>query len=351
MEIRKLNSLRGLAALIVLVSHYSNESGLWGGILGHGAGQFGVMIFFILSSFLMAYIYMDTPPTKSAIKSYAVARIARVAPLFVGVVLACYAAKLTNTLSDIAYNIVGTGSLLSHLLLLRGENVLWTIPPEIHFYIIFAGAWLLYSKFKKGLLAISLATLTIYMFGIWPEEPSTTILGLSATFSIVKALPYFIVGSLLGILFRHWQPPARLQNNGYVAALLLLPLLYPAIFSIVTGQSHGMWLDPRVLGCVSIIFFAVVFLVPQGNPFIENSAGDKLGEISYSLYLLHYPLLLALKKAGLATGIPGLAIFLVLSVILAIISFYLVEAPLRKKIRTLCSPSTHSSRSRIARPE
>ncbi|MEQ1738775.1 MAG: hypothetical protein ABL884_02625 [Methyloglobulus sp.] len=37
-EIRKLNSLRGFAALIVLISHYSNL-GLWGKTLGNGAGQ------------------------------------------------------------------------------------------------------------------------------------------------------------------------------------------------------------------------------------------------------------------------------------------------------------------------
>jgi peptidoglycan/LPS O-acetylase OafA/YrhL len=67
MEIRKLNSLRGLAALIVLVSHYSNESGLLGRALGIGAGQFGVMIFFPLSSFLISYLYLDRQSGAGAI--------------------------------------------------------------------------------------------------------------------------------------------------------------------------------------------------------------------------------------------------------------------------------------------
>ena len=340
MEIRKLNSLRGLAALIVLISHYSNESGLWGGVLGHGAGQFGVMIFFLLSSFLMAHIYLETPPTMSAMGSYALARTARVMPLFLGVVVACYVAKTSNTLSDLAFNIMDLRSLLSHLLLLRGENVLWTIPPEIHFYIMFSCAWFLYPRFKKSLLVVSSVTLTTYIFGAWPEEPSASILGLPTTFSIVKALPYFLVGSLLGLAFHHWQPQARLQSHWYAATLLLLPLLYPAIYSTVTGQSHGMWLDPGILVCVSLIFFAVVFLVPPGNPLLENKVGDKVGQVSYSLYLLHYPLLLALKKAGLATGVLGLTIFLVLSMALAVASFFLVEAPAREKIRALRSSNS-----------
>jgi hypothetical protein len=46
-EIRKLNSLRGLAALIVVISHFSNHSHLFNGMLGQGAGQLGVMLFFI----------------------------------------------------------------------------------------------------------------------------------------------------------------------------------------------------------------------------------------------------------------------------------------------------------------
>jgi len=42
---RELDGLRGLAAIIVLVSHVSNETGLWGNLLGHGGGRIGVMIF------------------------------------------------------------------------------------------------------------------------------------------------------------------------------------------------------------------------------------------------------------------------------------------------------------------
>ena len=41
MEIRKLNTLRGIAALIVLISHYSNATNLFHGVLGTGGGQFG----------------------------------------------------------------------------------------------------------------------------------------------------------------------------------------------------------------------------------------------------------------------------------------------------------------------
>lgn len=45
MEIRKLNTLRGIAATIVLVFHFSNSTGWLGKLLGYGAGHIGVMVF------------------------------------------------------------------------------------------------------------------------------------------------------------------------------------------------------------------------------------------------------------------------------------------------------------------
>jgi len=48
LEIRKLNTLRGLAALIVLITHFSDVTGWLGGSLGGRAGQYGVMLFFLL---------------------------------------------------------------------------------------------------------------------------------------------------------------------------------------------------------------------------------------------------------------------------------------------------------------
>lgn len=343
MKIRKLNTLRGLAALIVLVSHYSNESGLWGGAFGHGAGQLGVMIFFLLSSFLMTYLYLEIPPTAYAIKNYAIARIARVIPLYLVVVIACFAAQHSesNILRELTYNINSVESLLLHLFLLRGENVLWTIPTEIHFYIIFACVWFLSPRFWKGIMFLSVLTLATYASGILPGKFPVIFLESSSNThpTLLIAWPYFIVGFLLGYAFNHWRPPVWLCSHWFVATLLLIPFLYPIIFFQVTGSSHGLWLDPRILVCVSIIFFVVVFLVPPENAFLENRIGDKIGDISYSLYLLHLPLLLAMKKVGLATGVLGLFIFLILSLTVAFISFSLFEAPMRRRIRSVCLPN------------
>ena len=59
MEIRKLNTLRGLAALIVFITHFSDITNWLGGVLGGGSGAYGVMLFFLLSGFLMTYLYLE----------------------------------------------------------------------------------------------------------------------------------------------------------------------------------------------------------------------------------------------------------------------------------------------------
>jgi peptidoglycan/LPS O-acetylase OafA/YrhL len=289
----------------------------------------------------MSYLYLEKPPTACAMRSYAVARIARVIPLFMLVVIVCFATKQSGLriLNDISYNIGSVTSMLSHVFFLHGESVLWTIPPEIHFYVLFACAWLLRPYFRNGVSLLALLALVSYFIGVWPHEHTTTIFGLPATLSILIVLPYFIVGFLLGDIFHRWQPPAWLCSHWFVMMLFLIPLLYPKIFLGLTGHSHDMWRDPTILICMSLIFFSIVFLVPSNNPFLESQIGDKIGEISYSLYLLHYPLLLALKEMGLVSGFLGLLIFLLLSFALALLSFSLFEAPLRQKIRSRYLPN------------
>jgi peptidoglycan/LPS O-acetylase OafA/YrhL len=120
MEIRKLNMLRGIAALIVAVCHYSNHTNFLNGMLGRGSGQIGVMIFFILSGFLMSYLYMKKKFGKNEVSRFVIARAARVIPLFLVVVLCSYILQLFG-IKGILYNIPDKASLFSHLALLS-EN-------------------------------------------------------------------------------------------------------------------------------------------------------------------------------------------------------------------------------------
>ena len=160
-------------------------------------------------------------------------------------------------------------------------------------------------------------------------------------------LPYFVVGMAIGMLYLRWQAPARWRHHGFVAALGLLLLLYPAIFERLTGWSYGqgggespMWFLPLLLLAMSAIFFALVFLVPDGNPVLEHRLGDYLGNISYSMYLLHFPILLAMEQFGLARGAGGLLLFLALTMLASTLTYRFFERPMRLRIRGQEAPGT-----------
>lgn len=140
MEIRKLNALRGIAAMIVFITHFSDITNWFDGALGGGSGAYGVMLFFMLSGFLMSYLYLEKAFNKEHVKHYFLARAGRVLPLYLAVVLGSY--LFTQFDQNLLYDIPNVNILLGHLLFLDGASVLWSIPPEVQFYLIFIIFWI-----------------------------------------------------------------------------------------------------------------------------------------------------------------------------------------------------------------
>ncbi|HSD15950.1 MAG TPA: acyltransferase [Thermomonas sp.] len=335
MQIRRLNTLRAIAALIVLVGHYSNRAQLWDAVLGTRAPQLGVMLFFLLSAFLMSVLYIDRAPTAHAMRAYGLARFGRVVPLYVAVVVASWALGKIDIrwIADSVYDIPDAKSLASHLALMYGAQVLWTIPAEIHFYVIFAVLWSLRRRLPWAIPLFGLVVLGVFASGHWPLGPKQPVMGFPVDLPVLRGLPYFVAGMAIGMLYLRWQPPVHWRHHGFVAALGLVLLLYPAILERLTGWTYVMWFNPLVLVVMSLAFSCLVFLVPDGNPLLEHRVGDYLGNISYSLYLLHFPILLAMEEFGLAHGAGGLLLFLGITVLASTITYRFFEFPVRSRIR------------------
>jgi peptidoglycan/LPS O-acetylase OafA/YrhL len=333
MEIRQLNSIRAIAAFIVVISHYSNATGIFGKTLGAGAGQFGVMLFFILSGFLMSWMYLDREYGKSSRNHFLVARLARVVPLFVFVVLISYFSKEFGVAKGIFYALNGNKDLVTHLLFLYGTGVLWTIPPEIQFYLLFLLLWQLHDiKPKRLYLLIGVIVLALLMTHL-PAE-TRKIRGYPVQANLIIAFPFFAVGMLFGQLYKKWKVPDKLRSHLFLLAFLAIPLLYPKIFRSVFGFDHGMWRDLSVLLTMSAVFFALVFLVPAENKILSNRLGDFLGKISYSLYLLHMPVLHLLNDSAKESPFLFLPIFVFGVTAVSAVFYYLLESPSRNAIRS-----------------
>lgn len=328
-EIRKLNALRGLAAVIVLITHFCDVTGWLSDSLGGRAGQYGVMLFFMLSGFLMSYLYFDKRCDTQSTLLYIRSRAGRVLPLYLVVVLLSFG-MLSFGLTEI-YHIPNVATLLSHLLFIFGDNILWTIAPEIHFYLLFIGLWLFHSWRPAYVYLIVAATLITLFFLNFPRPHGNTF-GAPYDFHIFRSLPYFLTGMVMGMTYKTAKIPAYLKSHWYLAALCLIPLMYPYFSPITSSARMKMWLNYEVLFVMATVFFAIVYLVPDNNALLSNKIGDFLGKISYSLYLLHYPIIQQLNKMELIPEYK-LVLFVFCSVMVATLSYTFIEKPAARVIR------------------
>lgn len=92
MHINSLDGLRGLAAYTVVISHFSLVTRSYADIFGL-SGQVGVMIFFVLSGFLMGK-YVQSDFTLPNVVRYYQQRFSRVIPLYLIVVLLSFGTLL-----------------------------------------------------------------------------------------------------------------------------------------------------------------------------------------------------------------------------------------------------------------
>lgn len=346
MRIRKLDSLRGIAVMIVLVSHYSNFTNFLGGVLGNGAGQYGVMLFFILSGYLMSTIYLGKEFTQVTVKNFVVARFARIVPLYFLIVVLSFVFRTYIIPGNLyLYSITSVKSLLTHLMFLSGISVFWTIPVEVQFYALFILVWWVFSR-NKGYGFIILLCLAMYAMFFPGRVPSWELFGFKVRILIINNyLLYFLAGTVLGQLKSRWEAPAYLRKNVFFLSILFLIVLYPGIFQILTGQFLGgtdkLWIDLRIFLAISSVFFILIFLVPDNSKLLSNPIGDFLGNISYSVYLLHICVLNSILP--FAKGNPWLFFFpfIALTLLVSFLSYKLFELPTQKAIRFVAYPQKH----------
>lgn len=334
MEIKKLNTLRALATLIVFITHFSDVTNWFSGSLGGGAGAYGVMLFFLLSGFLMSYLYLNKPCTASNIIGYLTARAGRVLPLYFIIVIASFA--FTQFGTSALYNIGTSTELIGHLLFMYGESVLWTIAPEIHFYTMFVALWVLASYRAGYLYMLMIAVMILLYFTNFPRIYGD-VNGIPFNlFNTIRSLPYFFVGMMFGALYGKLVIPNYMKKHTFILMLALIPLMYPAFSPVNTLDVKRMWLSYEVLFVMSSIFFCIVFLVPNNNVFLVNRIGDFVGKISYSLYLFHLPIIMFVNTLGFSIAIT-FVVSLSASILLAFLSYRYFERPIATWLRKLQS--------------
>lgn len=335
-----LDGLRGIAVLTVVLSHLSLLHLNPFPVDFTGIGKCGVYLFFVLSAFLLTYQFFERGEadafTSSALANYFWRRALRVLPLFYllviisGVTTHFFFADLGG--HGVPYTIISFRSMIAHLLLLEGVGVLWSIPVEFKFYFLLPLiSWIFLFTGKKGVpvdvaLTLGLIGLALYLF---PTD--TLVLG---SVDLGYFLPVFLLGSLCASiafklpLDRH----PRLSSALATVIALLLGLTVPSIYSLVIRPIPPGYFQKSLLLYGSLwasFLYVVLHAVGWVRAVLTSGFLVFLGRVSFSVYLLHFPILLACSKFAPGNRWVGAAACMLILAVSAL-SYRLIERPLSR---------------------
>lgn len=275
-----------------------------------------VGLFFILSGFLMTWLYAAKP--LSIVSMYATHRFARVVPLYVAVVF------LSILFPWALFPIDSPGKIVEHLGFLFGIATLWTIPVEIQFYFLFVAIWKSPRRAFPFLLLLQAACAVLFHF-----------VGIPAL-TLPFWLHLFLIGSAIAFGWRRFGDTLVQQAKPYGKwgwAILIFALLATPGLRVSVGQPEiPLFLDP--IAVIALVLLFAGSLLGLG-PLTGFSAPllRWLGKVSYGVYLIHYPVLMAIGRLEL----PGPVLFamgLGITLVLAALSFNFFEEPIRRRLTT-----------------
>ncbi|WP_233843758.1 acyltransferase [Dyella sp. 2HG41-7] len=334
-EIPVLNGIRGLAVLVVFLSHASNI--YFGGIIaGWGGGQLGVMLFFVLSGFLMAHLYMGEIASPVTAYRFAVNRMARIYPMFLLVVIFCFAISRQGG-SFYVYPIPTLHEMLLHLAFVRGNEVLWTIGPEVIFYGLFVIAWTLRRRSAPAMWGYVLALAAVSWLPFEGIESNSLL-------QLHDKLPFFLAGMILGMHSGDLIDASKRQAPwmawafwlSFALFVLALPRLLAQVGHLPAHLSGDPWPHPWgypiYLFATVLLFSAAVVARPW---FLTNRVAQFLGRISYSFYLLHFMVLKNIQLVLPTHPVRAIALAALVTVTLSWLTYVLIETPARRTLQRL----------------
>lgn len=332
-----LDGVRAVACILVVLSHMP--------LPDHAKliGTLGVGIFFVLSGFLMSYLYAESNFDSQSVIKYSIARFSRIAPIYWVVVFVCFIlAKIDH--DNFPLVLEGVTSMARHILFSGNVGIFWSIPLEVQYYIFFIFVWwgLAYKLKVPYAVPIVILVCTFLMMTrtYWPN------------LSVPNKLHLFIAGTLAGMAPRWvWAGAAN---------RLVLNLLQVAAVIVIAVPFFMFEKIAYVYDCVPLAFaygIAIYLLsITSGwtSLVFANPVIRRIGQASFSIYLIH---LLVLHYGERVFGLENtvfhplwVAVAILAIVIPMIISVY-IEMPLQKVTRQFLSHVLLGKSSRNPAPQ
>lgn len=303
-----LDALRGVAALIVICYHIGEGFATSSVDLVVNHGYLAVDFFFMLSGFVISYAYDDRWKKGLKIGDFFKRRFIRLHPMVAmgvlfGVISYCLQGCVKWSGESVPFSMVFISAFMALFMLpalpgtsveVRGNNEMFPINgPEWSLFFEYI-AYALYAIFMHRISTRILKLLT-FIFGVsllsialfsGTESMGMgwTLLGLNFPAGLCRVGFAFSMGMLLRRTFR----PNRVPYAFAICAIVLIVLLSIPYVGTVTMP----WINCLYeVVCIAIVFPAVIYIGACGccENKIENRICDFLGQLSYPLYIIHYP--------------------------------------------------------------
>ena len=331
-----IDGLRALAIIPVILYH--------AGIKLFSGGYVGVDVFFVISGYLITLIITEEiKQERFTIKDFYERRIRRIFPALFVVILFCLIAGtifiLPSDFKNFGKSIIATTLFVANIFFWKKTDYFaeaaetkpllhtWSLSVEEQFYLIFPIILLFIHRYYQGrwkifLLPAAALSLVLSICGVYYYP--------SATFFLIPARAWeLLLGSFLALGLFPQIHNQRLKDIASIAGLMLIALAVFQ-FSEITPFPGAYALFP-CFGAALIIYAG-----KDGTSIVGRIIGHRsivfIGLISYSLYLWHWPLIVFAKQIfydehnDLIT-----ASILILSFIMAVLSWKYIEHPFRKK--------------------
>ncbi|ECB4844392.1 acyltransferase [Salmonella enterica subsp. enterica serovar Liverpool] len=296
--LNSIQVLRGVAALSVVLYHYgfhlvpaggdqSNRLFSWGGI--------GVDLFFVISGFIMIIVTHHKEPGFITSTKFIINRLSRILPTYYVILFLTflmggamstfhYEEKTLNLISALTFTPYIHETAPMYIPIAGMFNIRWSLSFELYFYIVFSLCLLCKNKlvplFVWLLAPVVLCPIITGVFTLYTSGYNFNNVYLE--FITNPIILEFGFGVLTGLVY------LRIKKNEYTFHALI-PLF--AIVLIIFGISTKYLTMYSLL--TGVAFSILVLILSLSERLFIGSWSNKLvylGNISFSLYLIHNPL-------------------------------------------------------------
>ena len=326
---KDIDGLRAISVIAVILFHF--------GLLERG--YLGVDVFFVISGYLITgIIYSKSLVGKFSIKDFYIRRVRRILPLVLLITVVALIVgvfkMLPDDLENLAQSIIATNFFGNNILaVLTTKNYwdvvnefkplmhTWSLGVEEQFYMVYPFLFMVLIKFGKKPILFFLFSLTVSSMIIFFIEPKE--------YLKFYLIPYrffeLSIGGIVAIVLHN-----KLIKHNFSVVLILLLLVLLGVSKLNISDSVAL---------IGTVIVTVLFLISDNSTtriaslLLENRLVVFIGLLSYSLYMWHQ-VILSYARYFVFERIGGEELCYISALILvtSMLSYYLVERPMRYKL-------------------